>query len=166
MHVLTLSALSLFSIGFGVWLIFAWTRYGEEYAQANEVWHVGGTRMVELTLVREDVDNLACASDLSRDGLYCAYRANLTGFAPGPPDERQILRPYATIKNELLLGAGLWSSPDLRGNLPAWRFTVVCNYHIVGVLKSVSLRWTPTGDFSPATQSIAAGRLSDCVLPE
>jgi hypothetical protein len=161
-----LSALSLFTIGFGLWLIFAWTRYAEEYSQLNEGWHLGATRMVELTLVPEDISNLACASDLARDGLHCAYRKNLTEFEPGSPDERRILRPYNSVKNELLLGAGLWSSLDLRGRVPSHRFTVVCNFQVVGVLRSVSLRWTPTGNFAPLSQSVAAGKLSDCVLPE
>jgi hypothetical protein len=54
----------------------------------------------------------------------------------------------------------------LRRELPAERFTVVCNYHVVGVLKAVSLRWSPTGNFSPVDQSVAVGNLTDCTIPQ
>jgi len=43
---------------------------------------------------------------------------------------------------------------------------VVCNYQVRGVLKDVSLRWSLTGNFGPVDQSVAVGRLSDCVIPQ
>ena len=46
------------------------------------------------------------------------------------------------------------------------RFTVVCNYHVVGVLKSAALRWALNGSFNPLEQSVAVGNLSDCVIPQ
>jgi hypothetical protein len=121
--------------------------------------------MVEVTLVREDVQRLACASDLSFDGLHCAYRSDGTDYAPPPQDDRQVLRPYVTADQELFLASGLWSAPALTGPLPSVRFTVVCNFHMVGVAKSISLRWGPVGRFDRATKTLAAGSLSDCVIP-
>ena len=67
---------------------------------------------------------------------------------------------------ELFLAAGLWQAPILQGTLPAERFTVVCNYHIIGVLKAVSLRWSPTASFNPVDQSVTVGTLSDCAIPQ
>ncbi len=54
----------------------------------------------------------------------------------------------------------------MRGPLPAERFTVVCNYDIVGVIKSVSLRFSPNDKFDPAKQSLPVGILTDCVIPQ
>jgi hypothetical protein len=165
-HVLTLSVLSLCLIGLGVTLFYAWSGYREKYAQATEGWRVGGTRMVELTLIKQDKQNLACASDLVREGLHCAYRANLSPFGSGTPDDPHVMVNYNTIKNELFLGAGLWSNPVMQQALPNDRFTVVCNYHVVGVIKSVSLRWSPTGAFGPVGQSVTLGTLTECVIPQ
>jgi hypothetical protein len=162
---MTLSVFSFFLIGLGVYLIFAFSSYREEYAQATDTWRLGGTRMVELTLVKEDLQNLSCASDQIRDGLHCGYHGDLSADGLASAKSPQVLQPYNTARNELLLGAGLWSSPAMKDGLPADRFTVICNYHVVGVMKAVSLRWSPTGTFSPVTQSVTVGTLTECVLP-
>lgn len=162
---MTLSGLSLFLIGFGVWLVFAWTRYREEYAQVTEGWHLGGTQMVELTVVKDDVRDLACASDQVIKGLHCGYRSDLSEVGPQPPDDRQVLQPYNTTKSELLLGAGLWSFPELKQRLPADRFTVVCNFHVEGVMKSVLVRFVPSAGFGPVGGTVAVGDLTDCMIP-
>jgi hypothetical protein len=160
----TLCALIL--IGVTVWLAISWSGYKERYAQATEGWHVGGTELVELTLLRDDVQNLACASDVATEGLHCAYRADGRTPAAGPADDRFLLRPYNTIKNEPLLGAGLWSSPALPSSLPPGRFSVVCNFNIRGVVKSASLRFAPNGAFAALKRSVAVGILTECVIPQ
>jgi len=162
--VLRLTVGSLLAIGFLVWLIFAITGYGRRYAHANDGWAMGKSSSVELSLVREDRDNLACASDAVLDGLRCSHRANAREAQPKPSDDL-LLRPYSTVDKVLLLGSGLWSSPGMAGPLPDKRFTVVCNFHVVGAIKSVSFRWTLTGEFSPAGHAIPTGLLSECVVP-
>jgi hypothetical protein len=157
--------LALFVIGFGVWVIFSWAKYDQKAAQTEQGWHKGTRQLVELTLVREDHDRLACASNLTVEGLNCGYQGDSRPRVP-TPDEAHILRPYCNVKNESLLGAGLWDSPGMRGALPTERFTVVCNYDVVGVIKSVSLRWEPNGKFDPAKQSMPVGTLTDCVIPQ
>lgn len=157
--------LTLVGIGFLVWWLFAWTGYGKRYPQTNLGFSKGSSHLLELTLVREDIDNLACASDLIEAGLRCGYRANGEALPLEPDADRRTLRPYNTIKNELLLAAGLWSSAALRGPLPRQRFTVVCNYQVTGVVKSAALRWSPSGAFEPLKQSVALGSLSNCQLP-
>jgi hypothetical protein len=77
-----------------------------------------------------------------------------------------VLQPFNTVKNELFLAAGLWQAPILHEPLPAERFTVVCNYRVLGVLRAVSLRWSLTGNFGPVDQSVAVGTLSDCTIPQ
>jgi hypothetical protein len=157
---------TLILIGFAVWLGWSWSGYARRYAQATEGWHVGGTELVELTLIGDDIHNLSCASDVVIEGLRCAYRPD--GRTPGPEasDDRHQLRPYNTVKHELLLGAGLWSAPALTGSLPPGRFSVVCNFNVRGVVKSASLRFAPTGSFTPLKRSVAVGTLTECVIPQ
>jgi hypothetical protein len=164
-NALILSLLSLCLIGFGVWLVYAGRRYRQEYAQVTEGWHVGGTRMVELTLVGDDKRDLACASDQVVAGLSCGYRGDLREAGPLSPGDPTILQPYNTITNELFLAAGLWNSADLKDPLPQGRFTVVCNYHVMGVIKSGSTRFGPEGSFSPIRKTVTVGTLTDCVVP-
>jgi hypothetical protein len=165
-RVLTSTVVALLSIGVGLWLVFKWSGYGDRYAQLTDGWRLGGTRLIEITLIPQDKDNLACASDLVVEGLHCGYRANRQPFDPKGPDEAHTLRPYNTTASELFLGAGLWDLPALRGQLPRDRFSVACNYTVVGVAKSVALRWSPTGPFDPLKPTVTVGRLTDCVIPQ
>jgi hypothetical protein len=153
-------------IGVALWLVLAWAGYKEKYSQHTEGWHLGATRMIEITLVREDKKNLACASDKTFGNVHCGYLANSQPTGTTPESDPNVLQPFNTVKNELFLAAGLWQSPILREPLPKERFTVVCNYHVLGVLKAVSLRWATTGSFSPVDQSVAAGNLTDCAIPQ
>jgi hypothetical protein len=165
-NVLCYTLLSLFIVSFAVWAIYAWIGYGKRYAPNADGWYVGGTRSIEITLVRDDMQNLDCASDLVLEGLHCAYGANQQPFASNATPDAARLRPYNTAENVLFLGAGLWSSPGLAGPLPTDRFTVTCNYRMVSAIKSVALRWSAAGTFSPVKSSVPAGLLSDCVIPQ
>jgi hypothetical protein len=165
---LLLSFLSFWLIVFGVWVFSAGKRYREEYAQGQgtEGWSVGSTQRVELTLVREDKRNLACASDQIIAGLRCAHRRDGALAAPSAPDEVQVLQPYNTVGNELLLGAGLWTSSEMKKPLPAARFTVVCNYHIEGVAKSAAIHFDAAAPFIPIGKRVTVGTLADCALSQ
>jgi len=157
---------TLVGIAVFVWLVFFVSGYGRRYAQMAKPWSKGGTHLVEISLIREDLDNLACASDVVLEGgVRCSYGANRQRATPPVEDDRLMLRQYVTVNRDLLLGAGLWSAPDLRTTLPPWRFTVACNFHITGIVKSVSLRWSPGGPFDPVNQSVPAGTLTDCAFP-
>jgi hypothetical protein len=159
------SFLALFVIAFGVWLILGGKRYRAEYAQATQGWRVGTTRVVEVTLVRDDKTNLACASDHGIAGLRCGYDGDRKKVDALSADKPEMLQPYTTVGGELLLGAGLWTAPDMRQALPEKRFSVVCNYSIKGVMRSASIRFDPRGRFSPTGKTVTAGALTDCVLP-
>ena len=156
----------LLCIGVALWLVLAWAGYKEKYTQQTEGWRLGSTRMLEVTIIREDKKNLACASDRSFGEIRCAHARDGKFLGTNPADSPNILQPFNTVKNELFLAAGLWQSPILKEPLPTERFTVVCNYHVVGVLKAVALRWSPTGTFGPVDQSVAAGTLSNCAIPQ
>lgn len=165
-HLLLYTVFGFLCIAVALWLVFSWSGYKDRYSQQTEGWHLGGTKMIEVTLIRDDKKNLACASDRSFEGIHCAFHANQVPWGPGPEHDMTTLQPFNTVKNELFLASGLWFAPVLQGELPATRFTVVCNYHVKGVLKNVSLRWSPTGNFAPVDQSVAVGTLSDCVIPQ
>ena len=164
--VLLYTVFGFLCIAIAVWLVFAWTGYKDKYSQQTEGWRLGATRMLEITLVKEDKKNLACASDREFGGVRCGYNGRAEARGPTPEQDAHVLQPYNTVKNELFLAAGLWQSPALKEPLPKERFTVVCNYHVAGVLKAVSLRWSPTGNFNPVDQSVTVGTLSDCVIPQ
>jgi hypothetical protein len=140
----------------------SWSGYARSYTPGG--WHKGGSQLVELTLIRQDKQNLSCASNVIIDGLHCAFHSNQQRF--DSRGGREILSPYTTVKGELLLGAGLWTAPALQISLPSTRFTVVCNYQVRGVMRSGALRWTPTGRFDPLKQGVAVGALTDCAIPE
>ena len=165
-NVLLYTVFGLLCIGVALWLILAWSGYKEKYSQQTEGWHLGSTKMLEITLIRDDKKNLACASDRTYGEIRCGYTRDGKPFGPKPDEDPHILQPFNTVKNELFLAAGLWQAPVLKEPLPADRFTVVCNYYVVGVLKAVALRWSPTGSFNPVDQSVAVGTLSDCVIPQ
>jgi hypothetical protein len=165
-HTLLYTVFGFLCMGVALWLVFAWTGYKDRYSQQTEGWHLGSTKMIEVTLIRDDKKNLACSSDKSFADVHCGYYANTQPWGPGPAADAHTLQPFNTVKNELFLAAGLWQAPILSVTLPAERFTVVCNYHVIGVLKSVSLRWSVTGNFSPVDQSVAVGTLTDCVIPQ
>jgi hypothetical protein len=164
-NVLILSFLSFFLIGFGVWLASAGKRYREEYAQGLDGWRVGSARSVELTLVKDDKRNLACAADPVIAGLHCGYRHDLQEAGSSSSADPQVLQPVNTTGNELLLGAGLWSSSDLKGTLPPDRFSVICNYQVKGFMRSAAIRFDPTTAFFSLPKTVTVGAFADCVLP-
>ena len=162
---LLVSLLSFLLIAFGVWLVSAGKRYRNEYAQATEGWRIGTTQMVEVTLVAEDARNLACASDVVVAGLKCGYRWDRRPAPPPSAGEPDVLLPYNTVGNQLLLAAGLWRSLYLDRPLPKGRFSAVCNYRIQGVMRSVAVRFDADGAFGPVSTTVAVGTLADCVIP-
>ncbi len=165
LNALVFSLLCFCLIGFGVWLVSAGKRYREEYAQSTQPWHVGATVPVEITVVPQDKQNLSCAADQVVAGLQCGFAANARAVGPASADDPRLLQPFNTIGNELLLGAGLWTWPDLKRPLPAARFTVVCDYHVEGLMRSAAIRFSPAAAFGPTGKIVTAGRLTDCVLP-
>jgi len=164
LNALVLSLLSFCLILFGLWLVSAGKRYREEYADSAQGWRIGSTRSVELTLVRTDKGNLSCASDATVAGFHCAFRRDFAAVG-GAADDPQVLQPYNTTSEELLLGAGLWTSAELKGALPATRFTVVCNYHVEGVMRSAGIRFATGAPFTPIGKTVTVGSLTDCTLP-
>ncbi|MFZ5445842.1 MAG: hypothetical protein ACOZQL_37970 [Myxococcota bacterium] len=163
-NVMVKSFLWLVAISFGVWVFTAGKSYRETWRESVEGFRLGGTRMVEVTLVASDKQGLACASDKVVDELHCGYRANSTEAGPVSTDDPKLLQPFYTVGGELILGAGLWLSPGIK-ELPSGRFTVVCNFHVVGVTRAVAIRFAPGANFGNAGKLVPVGTLSECVFP-
>jgi hypothetical protein len=164
-NVMASSFLWLVAISFGVWLVTAGKRYREQYNQSVEGFVLGGTRMVELTLVASDKHVLACASDIVVDGLHCGYRADSSEAGAVSPEDTTMLQPFVTGGGEMLLGAGLWLSPGLKEPFPTGRFAVVCNFHVAGVTRSAAIRFAVDAAFAPTGRLVPVGTLTDCVYP-
>jgi hypothetical protein len=164
-NVILLSFVSFVMILFTVWVVSGSKRYRREYADATQGWRVGTSRVVELTVVEQDKSNLGCASDKAIGDLRCGYAADRKPAESLSADRHEVLQPFNTVAGELLLGAGLWASPDLKQSLPASRFSVVCNYNIKGVVRSARIRFDPTGRFEPLSRTITAGTLTECMVP-
>jgi hypothetical protein len=156
--------LALLAIGLSVWLVLAWTHHRADYVGTQAAWHRGAGNLVEITLVREDEAKLACASDLRPGALACAFDGDRRPRDPAPPDA-ELLRPYSTLGGDWLLGAGLWTSSKLARPLPAERFTVVCDFEVIELVRTVAIRWSGEGPFDPSTKSFPVGRLRDCAIP-
>jgi hypothetical protein len=162
---LLVSFLAFVLIAFGVWVVLGGKRYRAEYAAHTQGWRVGTTRVVELTLVREDKANLSCASKHRVAGLRCAHDEHQKPVESLSADRPEVLQPYATTGGDLLLGAGLWTSPDMKHDLPSKRFSVVCDYDIKGVLKSALIRFDTNAPFKPMGRTVTVGTLTNCLVP-
>jgi hypothetical protein len=132
---------------------------------AKPKWKVGETADVEITLVRSDRQDLACASTEEIGGKHCAFEAMSKPWSKGnSTDDKQILKPYTTSDRIQFTAAGLWADPAMAPDkLPATRFTVKCKYKIEGKLPTVGVRWEATGQWYPNTDWYA-GSVSDCKL--
>jgi hypothetical protein len=166
--------LALFAIGLSVWLLLAGGAYRRQYSGTGAAWHRGAHNFIEITLVREDRANLACAGETTMHGLHCGFGADQQPRRSARNDDEDDedddddpyeLRPYNTVNGELFLGAGLWDALTSQGPLPAGRFTVTCDFEIVGALRSVALRWTVGGRFDGSAKTLAVGALHDCAIP-
>lgn len=154
---------SLLSTAVVLFLGFSWSRYRAANPGGDSNFRIGTAQSVEITLVREDVRNLACSSNVRAKELRCGFDARHQGIQG--LDEQRMLRPYNTVKGELLLVAGVWSALPPYDKLPRARFTVVCDLHVTSVLKSAALRWSPAGKFEPLDRTVPVGFVDRCEIP-
>jgi hypothetical protein len=134
--------------------------------QTKPKWTVGQVVDIEVTLVRSDRQDLACAAPDDIGGKHCAFEAANKPWSKGGDvnDDKKLLKPYTTVEHVQFTAAGLWSDPALAADkLPATRFSVKCKYKVEGTLKSVEVRWEQTGQWYP-NGGWYAGTVSDCKI--
>ena len=153
------------TVGIASAIVYAFMVYPRNYTPSFEGTRVGDLRFVEISLVREDFDSLACASDEEFQGTFCAYHRNGQRRPDSEIDESRIIRQYNTVRNELFLAAGLWAEPVMRAELPAERFSVMCEFSPLGAMKNPKIRWGSSKTFHPANANLVVGRVSNCVIP-
>lgn len=162
--VLFRSAVAFLALLMFVWFTYRFVAFRHLARVPFEGMQVGNVNFVEISLIREDVQNLACASNVEVDGLRCGFKDQ--GTPHEGLSEIQTIRQYNTIKNELFLAAGLWAQPVMQGALPTERFSVVCEFHSVGALKNPKLRWNPNEAFKSIDRTLVVGKLNKCVIPQ
>jgi hypothetical protein len=164
--ILLLTVVIFYTIFFLVWLGFAWTGKSPLFSAGPTLRRIGETYQVEITLVREDNEHLACSSPKSFSDLHCAFRNPQVPWVDDAPNDGRLLRPYSTVDGEQLLGAGLWSQLDKQGPLPSHRFSVLCAFHTVAAVRSPLVRWNVKATLGPINKTLFAGSLSHCIIPK
>jgi hypothetical protein len=127
-------------------------------------WTTGQIADLDITLVADDKNKLACAAPDEIAGAHCAFEAQTKPWSKGDSaDDKKLLKPYTTVDHVQILGSGLWTDPALTGTLPTTRFTVKCKYKVEGKAKSSWMRWDIGGSWNEV-KDIYTGSLSGCKL--
>jgi hypothetical protein len=132
---------------------------------ANAAWKTGQTVDVEITLVKQDREELMCAAAQEINGRRCAQeRANKPWGTPSSADDKKLLKPYTTTNGAELLAAGLWSEPSMTTNLPPTRFSVKCKFTVEGIVKAPAIRWASDRPFYDSPSDWPAGAVTGCTV--
>jgi hypothetical protein len=140
---------------------------------------VGQDVDVAITLVTTDAKSLACAHPEEIGGRHCEYAGHNERWTKPPssgrpPTAADVLAPYKTTDDILLLVPGLFSEPALRERLaidpPNFnsehiRFVANCKMRVEGKLSEIDVRWANNGQWQ--TQKDAwYGPVSGCWLSD
>jgi hypothetical protein len=133
---------------------------------------------VAITLVTSDARALACSHAEEVNGRHCEYASHTDRWSKPSPsgktnDPKDILAPYKTTDDILLLVPGLFSEQALRERLAIdppnasehIRFVANCKLHVEGKLNEVDVRWATNGQWQ--TQNNAwYGPVTGCWLSD
>jgi hypothetical protein len=131
-------------------------------------WATGQSVDVEITVVPNDVKELACASADEIGGKHCQFEGQNKPWTKSPStDDKQILKPYTTTDRMQFVAAGLWSEDALSASkMPKTRFSVKCKYKVEGKIKAPAVRWASDGPWYAQQNEWYAGSVSGCKLVE
>jgi hypothetical protein len=137
---------------------------GREPEQAPRPrWKVGETVDVDVTLVKEDRQDLACSSADAVAGKHCGFEAANKPWSKGASADATLLRPYATVDHANFAAAGMWDNPTLAADkIPSARFVMKCKFKVEGMIK-LAVRWHENEPWSGQNEW-PAGSVSDCKL--
>lgn len=139
----------------------------------------GKTIDAAITLITADAVRLGCASDQKLGAAHCAYGADTKPFAL-PEGEKvapeQVIVPYMTVDNVLVLIPGLFTQPVLKKRLDDEppgkytgdeaenrRFTVTCKLKIEQKFEKFKVRWDTKQSWGDRDQAWA-GTVSECKM--
>jgi hypothetical protein len=139
---------------------------------------VGQDIDVSITLVSTDAKALSCWSAAEMNGRHCEYESPTQRWSKasssGRPPGQDILAPYKTTDDLLLLVPGLFLEPALAKRLtidpPDFgrehiRFVANCKMHLEGEMENFGVRWAQQGQFQQQ-QKAFFGPVSGCTLSE
>jgi hypothetical protein len=160
-------SVSLFVVvvgGLSLLMLLLGSERGGGPAQAPK-WNEGQTVDVDITLVKTDRSDLACASGTEVKGLHCGYETTQKRWSKGDPnDDKKTLRPYSTVTSVNMLAAGVWSEPVLAPDkLPDSRFSIKCKFTIAGKMPRADVRWHEGEGWNNVTEWYT-GTVSDCKM--
>jgi hypothetical protein len=123
----------------------------------------GDVVRVAVTVVPRDSTSLACDSASPIGGLRCTHAAGKPVSSLAPP-----LRPYVTVRRELVLLSGVFESPNVKDWLgqavrqhDGGRVTLNCEVELLPSPGKVGVRFGGRGPFAQQ-QPILAGRIREC----
>ena len=137
----------------------------------------GATIDVAITLVTTDVKALACASADKVGDRHCGFEAPGTVWSQADAAiDANLLAPYKTTDDQLLLVPGLFAQPALRERLEVdpplfnrehQRFVAHCKLTVEGQLRAVKVRWAPPpGGQWLDEQNAWTGSVTGCKLSD
>ncbi|MBM4357427.1 MAG: hypothetical protein FJ096_04880 [Deltaproteobacteria bacterium] len=138
-------------------------------------WKLNEPVDIELTLVANDANDLACSMEGDLAGLHCGYTAaNVKNpAAQGSREDAKLLQPYATTNRQNLFAANVWMQPELKDvaalearikTLPQQRFALSCKFTPRGFAKSAKVQWKPGSDWGQTDKPWYAGEVKDCKI--
>lgn len=144
---------------------FAFAKIETPFDKQPPKWRAGQVVDLEISLIKEDSVNLACAASTIVEGRHCEYKTKTEKHAQ-VPDEK-LLRNYTTTDGVNVLAAGLWSQPALApAKLPAVRFAVKCKFKVEGTINKPLVRWDAAAAWAERDADLHVGLVSDCkVIP-
>ena len=141
---------------------------GRETGGGAPKWKDGQEVDVEVTLLKSDRRDLACAAAQEVQGRHCAFESKEKRWSkPDKPDAKNtLLQPYTTTNQIQFVAAGLWSEPALENDaqLPTSRFSAKCKFKVEGRMKKLAVRWHTEGGWSDGTDDWYSGLLSGCTV--
>ncbi|HKQ67703.1 MAG TPA: hypothetical protein VJT73_00115 [Polyangiaceae bacterium] len=165
---------------YATWVVaglFLFALYSEAFYRRRNApartFNEGQDTDVSITLVSTDAKALACASAEELKDHHCEYESKTQRWSK-PAGNNDILAPYKTTDDALILVAGLFNDPALRQRLvidpPVFgtehiRFVANCKMHVDGKLKSVDVRWATNGQWQ-SNADVPVGVVKDCFLSD
>ena len=157
--------------------------FGPKVEAARVVpWRVGKEAEVSVTVITADFHRLACGHDQEIEGLHCGFRndGRMWERKPGlPVDDNtpEVIQPYRTPDNRLILLAGLWAQPALAMRLHREppraapvkrlvRFDASCRVKFIGQFDPVRVRWDVGTPWQTERSALVARPLSCKILGE
>lgn len=128
-------------------------------------WDVGKTGRGRITLVTADYNQLGCSNPKAVDGAHCAFKGDNEPWpkdpsAPLDDNGANLIQPYRTIDNKLVMIAGLWAEPNMAMRLhrepsagvqaqKLSRFIADCELRFLDRWDAVKVRWSPGQPWVP-----------------